>query len=221
MLPTYSQAYKEIRDELSNLAKKLLNIHKDALEAFKQKDVEKLGNIALICNSSFEQEANAIDNKIVVIFARYEPEANILRELLMCLKITTEIVRIGNRATAYARLMKEHIVSGFDFSSIDEYVIQLHTSAIKAVEYAINWDDDVDYEQQLLKTKTEESKTDDIYSILQKEIFSLLKTMNEITESSLKILNSVKKLERVADHASNIASLMQYAKHGGKISLYQ
>ncbi len=64
----------------------------------------------------------------------------------------------------------------------------------------------------------EESKNDDLYKIIEK---NLLKKTNEdihLSNEYQEIMAALRRLEKIADRALSIASLMHYAKIGGEIS---
>jgi phosphate transport system protein len=66
----------------------------------------------------------------------------------------------------------------------------------------------------------EESKSDDFFSLLEKEIMSLIIDSKELATEYVKVLGTLRKLERSCDRSVNIANLIIYAKKGGSIQQY-
>ncbi len=66
----------------------------------------------------------------------------------------------------------------------------------------------------------EESMNDDLFAVLEKEILNKIIDEKELSIDYVKILGSLRKLERSCDRSVNIANLMMYAEQGGEIKLF-
>lgn len=222
MLPRYEQQIKHIQEMLAKLISEVVEAHTTALDAYKVRDIEKFDTVKTILKT-IQQEANAIDNEIVKTFALFGPEAQELRLLITYLKMTNELIRIGEGAKKYARRMKAHCESDCNLDSISDIIIKLHKSSIAALQFiadCFNDHDSCDYEDLYRNVMVEESKCDDFHSILEKEILSRIIIEGELSIEYVQILSTLRKLERASDHAINIAKLMVYSKEGGSIQSY-
>ena len=220
MLQKYVDEFNGIRDDIKTLCADIINGYKMELQGFKKRDVTVLEESKKIFKT-IDAKANAIDNRIIKVFALFEPEAKLLRELVALLKTTNELSRIAASGRKYANNMRTHIEEEVDFQGIEEYLILIHEAAISALEFSARLDDDAEkYEEDYKKTMIQESKTDDLYSILEKEILNKMCQGEDMTLNYINILNIARKFERVADHAANIAKLYIYAKKGGTIEVY-
>lgn len=220
MLQKYVDEFNGIRDDIKLLCSNIIDGYKIELEGFKKRDVKVLEEAKKIFKS-VDSKANAIDNRIIKVFALFEPEAKLLRELVALLKTTNELSRIASSGRKYASNMRTHIEEDVDFKGIEEYLVMIHEAAIKALEFAARLDDDTEkYEEDYKKTMIQESKTDDLYSILEKEILAKMCQGEDMTLNYINILNIARKFERVADHAANIAKLYIFAKKGGNIEVF-
>lgn len=222
MLPRYESKINEIQKMLSHIISEILEAHTKALEAFEKRTPAEFDKIKGILKT-VQQEANAVDNEIVKTFALFGPEAQELRLLIAYLKMTNELVRIADGARKYARRMKEHCESECSLEYLNEIVIKLHTSSIAAIRYiaeCFNDHDACDYSDLYRSVMVEESKCDDLHSILEKEILSRIIIEGELSIEYVKVLGTLRKLERASDHAINIAKLMLYSKEGGEIQSY-
>ncbi len=220
--PKYESHLKDISSSLTEIATVIFDAHTLAYEGFQNKNIESLSSVKNILKG-IESEANRIDNEIIKVFALFDPGAADLRRLISFLKITNELVRIAENARSYAKNIKEAINTDMKLDVYDEYVLQLHKSAISSIKYALTSLDscDLEYEDFYIRAKIEESKTDDLCSLLEKEIISRAKESGELSFSFVKILNTFRKLEKSADHAVNITNLMIFAKRGGKIKCHK
>ncbi len=222
MLPRYEQQISHIQEMLAKLISEVVEAHNTALDAYRVRDIEKFDTVKRILKT-IQQEANAIDNKIVKTFALFGPEAQELRLLISYLKMTNELIRIGEGAKKYAKRMKAHCESECNLESISEIIIKLHSSSISALQFiadCFNNHDECDYSDLYRSVMVEESKCDDLFSILEKDILSRIIIEGELSIEYVKILSTLRKLERASDHAINIAKLMLYSKEGGYIQSY-
>jgi len=222
MLPRYENKINEIQGMLAQLIREVLEAHTKALDAYKSKNTEDFDLVKGILKS-IQKEANSIDNEIVKTFALFGPEAQELRLLIAYLKMTNELIRIGEGAKKYAKRMKAHCESDCNLDSIDDAIIKLHTSSINALNHiskCFTNHDVCDYTDLYRSVMVEESKCDDLHSILEKEILSRIIIEGELSIEYVKVLSTLRKLERASDHAINIAKLMVYSKEGGEIQSY-
>ena len=222
MSTKYDNKINEVRGLISILLSNIVEANKISLDTFSSKDqnaykrvVEKLNNI--------ESQGDIIDNEIIKTFALFGPEATELRTLVAYLKMTNEIVRIGEGVRKYSNRMRQHCQSDCNLEPLSATIIQLHKSTVKALEYILECFEDLDgckTEEYYRKIMIEESKNDDIFSILEKEIMTLIIDEKELSIEYVKVLGTLRKLERSCDRSVNIANLMLYAKVGGEISVY-
>ncbi len=222
MLPRYESKINEIQGMLAQLISEVVEAHTQALNAYKEQDIDAFDKVKTTLKS-IQKEANAIDNEIVKTFALFGPEAQELRLLIAYLKMTNELVRIGEGAKKYAKRMKEHCQGECNLTSLNDVIIKLHSSSITALKFiaeCFNDHDACDYEELYRSVMVEESKCDDLHSILEKDILSRIIIEGELSIEYVKVLGTLRKLERASDHAINIAKLMLYSKEGGEIQSY-
>ncbi len=222
MLPRYENKITNIQEMLGQLISEVIEAHTKALDAYKERNLEEFDKVRTILKT-IQQEANSIDNEIVKTFALFGPEAQELRLLISYLKMTNELVRIGEGAKKYARRMKGHCQSDCQLTDLDDIIIKLHKSSINALQFiAVCFEDheNCDYGDIYRSVMVEESKGDDLHSILEKEILSRIIIEGDLSIEYVRVLGTIRKLERASDHAINIAKLMLYSKEGGEIQSY-
>lgn len=222
MLPRYENKINEIQGMLGQLISEVIEAHSQALNAYKNQNSDEF-DVVKTTLKGIQKEANAIDNEIVKTFALFGPEAQELRLLISYLKMTNELVRIGEGAKKYAKRMKEHCQGECNLKSLDDIIIKLHSSSITALQLisdCFSNHDECDYTDLYRSVMVEESKCDDLHSILEKDILSRIIVEGELSIEYVKVLSTLRKLERASDHAINIAKLMLYSKEGGEIQSY-
>ncbi|MCK9454867.1 PhoU domain-containing protein [Sulfurimonas sp.] len=222
MLSKYDEKIKSIREKISNLLMDITTADELSLEAFKLSDKVKFKEVERSL-SKIGLKGDDIDNEIIKTFALFGPEAKELRFLVAYLKMTNEIVRTGEGVKKYARRMSQHINNDFNIEPLKPTILLLHKSSVNALKYILecfNEYENCNYEHTYTKVLVEESMNDDLFSVLEKEILNKIIDEKELSIDYVKILGSLRKLERSCDRSVNIANLMLYAEQGGEIKLF-
>ncbi len=222
MLPRYENQINELQQMISQLLDRIVKASEITLEAYSNQQSDKFMD-AVSQLKGIEQDANAIDNEIIKTFALFGPEANELRMLVSYLKMTNEIIRIGEGVKKYARRMKEHTESECDLSPLDATIIQLHKSTLTALRYiaeCFNQMGECEIDDFYRKVMVEESKNDDLFGIIEKDILAQIINASELSSEYVRVLGTLRKLERSCDRSVNIANLMLYAQKGGEMHVY-
>lgn len=222
MSTKYDNKIDEIREKIRSLLQTITVSNELSLEAYKTNDEEKYKDV----KSNLDKvgaKGDEIDNEIIKTFALFGPEAKELRFLVAYLKMINEIVLIGEGVKKYSMRMKQHAQGDCDLSPLMPSIILLHKSSINALKYILecfNQNDNCNFEDNYRKVLVEESMNDDLFSVLEKDILNQIIGEKELSTEYVKVLGTLRKLERSCDRSVNIANLMMYAKEGGKISVY-
>ncbi|MEF3192426.1 MAG: hypothetical protein K6347_07810 [Campylobacterales bacterium] len=216
MLPKYEQKLREIRNDISTMAEFVLESFKNSYDGVRGHDLTMIDNAKKGQLGNLGYLANSIDNNIIVTFALYTPEAGELRELIALLKATNEMVRMGDAARNYATGMHQILSSNVNITPFQPFILELHSIALRSIELLIKGLADFNHEiyRAIL---VEEDKSDEILAILNKEIIATVCEDKSLVELYIKILNTVKRLERATDRVASIAKLILYAKEGGRL----
>ena len=222
MLQKYEERLIDIKRMLQELGVEVMMASERALGGIENLDVSRFESARAILKN-IENIANTIDNEIVVTLALFGPEARDLRKMVAYLKITNEMVKIAENVRSFSKRMSGHLQSDISFNSLHEYSVHLCKSATKAVTLAISTIDIVEketLEDIYRKVKVEESKSDDLYSILEKNILTDIAKVIDQSADYIQILSTMRKLERMADRSVNIVQLMIFARVGGEMKTY-
>jgi len=216
MLPNFEHKLAEIRNDVNSMIDIISESFKLTFEAIERGDKPSVTSAARLTHLSYI--ANSIDNNVVVALALHAPEATELRELIALLKTTNSLMRVASSLKNYQKRMIMVIESGLDITFIKSSINELHKIILSSLNLLLSLlkNFNLDTYRDIL---VEEEKSDEITSIIQKEILSIVCKDSNLTLEYLKFLNSVKKLERAVDNIQNIAQLILYAKHGGKLEL--
>ncbi len=219
MLKTYETKLKNIEEEVLKVATDVIESLEECLKALKEENINDLKNIE-ISEKKLQVKSNEIDNLIVSTLALYSPEARDLRQLVSFLKITNELVRTGSNAKDFAKKFKKSYSDDLNTKMILEYAIPLLKSALLSLQTAISIVDEIDanhIEEKYHRVIVEESKTDDLYLMIEKNILKLISTNLDLSKEYFDMLSALRRLEKIADRAVSIAKLLQFAQVGGDI----
>lgn len=220
MITKYDEKIIMIKATISKLLNDITKADELSLEAFKEKNEDKFREVDLLLNN-LNAKGDMIDNEIIKTFALYGPEAKELRFLVSYLKMTNEIVRIGEGVKKYAKKIASHLSDHCKIEPFESSIILLHKSSINALRYILECferDDECAFEDTYRKVVVEESMNDDLFSVLEKEILNKLIDEKEFSIEYVKLLSTLRKLERACDRSVNIANLLLYAHQGGEIN---
>jgi len=222
MLQKYEERLVEIKKMLLELGAEVTMASEKALSGMETLDVSRFESSKAMLKN-VESQANAIDNEIVVTLALFGPEARDLRKMVAYLKITNEVVKIAENVRSFSKRMAAHVQGDSLLAPLHEYATHLCKTSIKAVTLAISTIDVADketLEDVYRRVKVEESKTDDLYSILEKNVLTDIAKLIDQSADFIQILSTMRKLERMADRSVNIVQLMIFARVGGEMRTY-
>lgn len=223
MLPTEKEKLNTILNEVIKLGMTTLTMNQFILESLESCDSCTLNEIEKITKKERYTSIDKIDNLIINVFALYTPEARDLRELVAFLKITNEFDRIANSANSFIRDFPNALSDEIDKDFILEYAIPLQKSSVNALTHALKLfelDDKESVNEHYKLVVIEESKNDDLYKIIEKSLLKKINNELHLSKEYQDIMEALRRLEKIADRALNIANLMHYAKVGGEISKF-
>lgn len=219
MLKTYEIRLKNIKEDVLRVGMEVIESLEICLKALKEENIDDLKNIE-ITEKKLQIKSNEIDNTILSTLALYSPEAKDLRQLVAFLKITNELVRTGSNAKDFAKKFKKSYSDDLNTNMILEYSILLLKSALLSLQTSISIIDEVDakyVEEKYHRVIVEESKTDDLYLMIEKNILKLISQNLDLSKEYFDMLSALRRLEKIADRALSIAKLLQFAQVGGDI----
>ncbi|HEY4611947.1 MAG TPA: phosphate signaling complex protein PhoU [Bacteroidota bacterium] len=161
-----------------------------------------LAQIVMDRDKKVDEFDNEIDKQCMRIFALTQPVAMDLRLLMAALKINNELERIGDIAVNLAERVKP-LLENADFvknTSISLMAMGARGMVKDAIDSFVN--NDPRLAKQVLES-------DDHIDNLDREIFDMMvgkmKESPKLIESAAHVLIISRHIERLADHATNIA----------------
>lgn len=221
MLPQYHDARHEVRDTVISMVENLAKTNQMALEAMQNNSVGALEEARKELKE-MSDIIEKIDNDIVLIFAKFTPGAKDLREMVSYLKVTSALNRIRTNVNSYLKNMQSVLIE--DNREMEEFIhdsLRINQCTIKAFEYIIEmlktFDDDDKIKKLASKITVEFSKTEDIYSILEKDMVQKMSDADSNAEEYFNLLKYFRKNMKIIDRLENIAQRIIFARMGGKL----
>ena len=221
MLGNYKEVMEKSQKRVTALAQDVLGAFALTIEAFEQKDPAPATEARNMLKDAHERN-NKIDNEIIKTLALFSPEAKDLRIVIAWLKIAGELSRIADYVRSFAKKVKMQIGGELNMSALQNDMHSFLESTKKSLEAAvasIEADSEEALEHLYRKVNVEESKCDDIISILEKNILQQICVNPEEAGEMVEFLKGMRKLERISDRSVNIVKLAYFAQKGGKLKL--
>jgi phosphate transport system protein len=154
-----------------------------------------------------------IDRELSSIIAKRQPTAKDLRLLMAIAKATANLERAGDEANKIARLVKS-IISAGGFRSLPSTELRLTTELASALlRKSLDAFARLDTATALAILKEDDLIDKEFDGFVRKLITYMMEDPRTIS-SSLDLLFVAKALERIGDHAKNIAELIIYIVKG-------
>jgi phosphate transport system protein len=221
MLPGYQEARLSVRADVLSALEGLATANKEGLEALQATDAVKLEE-ARSRLKDISHETEKIDNDIVLIFAKYTPEARDLRELVSYLKITSALNRIRGNINNYLKNMQSMLLEKNEkMIQLIQDSLRINHCTLNAFDYTIEmlqtFDDNDQIKALAAKIDVEYSKTDDIYTLLEKDIIQQIGSSDGLAEEYFNLLKYIRKNLKIIDRLDSISQRVIFARMGGKL----
>ena len=166
-----------------------------------------------------EENVNAmeieIDRDLSTIIARRQPTARDLRLLIAISKTIANLERVGDEAARIARTVQRLINSGVSSRMrlpVTDLVFESEL-AIKQLRKALDAFARLDVEQALEVLKQDDQIDQEFEGLMRKLITFMMEDPRTIS-SSIDLVFVAKAIERVGDHAKNLAEVIIYVVKG-------
>lgn len=184
-----------------------------AIRALVERDDQKADQVEEE-DSKIDELEMQVDELVVTYMATHGPMATDCRLMLAASKISSDLERIGDQATTIARrardLNKEPLLKPLiDIPKMAELAQQMLRDGITAFIEA-----DADFAQQII---ARDKSVDDMNRQTARELTTYMMEDPRSITRALHLMTISKALERVADHAANIAEDVYFLYRGEDI----
>ncbi|MCK7497855.1 MAG: phosphate signaling complex protein PhoU [Comamonadaceae bacterium] len=155
-----------------------------------------------------------IDEKCLQVLALRQPAARDLRFLTLALKIVTDLERIGDQCRNIAKRAKELNEEPplKPYIDLPRMAVAAATMVREALDAFVNGDAEL-----ALKVCKDDAFVDGLNDQIQRELLAFMMTDPTTISRAIKVNYVAKCLERVADHATNVAEMVIFMVKGKDI----
>jgi phosphate transport system protein len=153
-----------------------------------------------------------IEQECVRILARYGPTASDLRRVITAMRVSSELERMADLAEHIANRVKKRVATA-ETAPLPGSLDALATASLALVDESLAalTHDDAELAQAVIR---EDRGVDRLRRTVLKELKDAIRQEPHRVTTWLRLINTARNLERVADHAANIAETVVYLKEG-------
>jgi phosphate transport system protein len=209
----YDAELAEIRERLLEMGGKVEVMINDSLKALVERDTP-LADRVIVFDHEINRLEMEIDEKCLQVLALRQPAARDLRFLTLALKIVTDLERIGDQCRNIGKRVRElneepPLKPYIDLPRMAGWAAVMVKEALDAF---VRGDDVL-----ALKVCRDDSFVDDLNDQIQRELLTFMIADGTTISRALKITFIAKCLERIADHATNVAEMVIFMVKGKDI----
>ncbi|RTZ67305.1 MAG: phosphate transport system regulatory protein PhoU [Aquificaceae bacterium] len=209
---------RRLEKELGEL-KKLLHEMSDTVENSISKVIEalftqngKLAEEVIQLDDKIDGYEVEIERKCVRIIALYHPEASDLRLVMGAYKVVSDYERIGDEAENIAYRILELLKEGFKIKPLQLRYMAETVKDMVDMATAAFFDGDVELAKKVIE---KDDVVDELYHSVERELITyVLEDPQEYLREIFPLLFIARHLERMGDHAENIAEFTFYTSEG-------
>lgn len=188
---------------------------RQAIAALSQFSLEAAERVEFLENRVNQMEVE-IDHELITIIARRQPTARDLRLLMAFSKATNNLERMGDEASRMARMVRSIIESGAARSLPSSDLRVAADLASGLLRKALDAFARLDTRAALAILKEDDLIDQEFDGFVRKLITYMMEDPRTIS-ASLDLLFLAKAIERIGDHAKNVAELIIYIVKGADV----
>ena len=203
-----------LNNELINMGSMCETAINKAVLALKEHNREVAQEI-YASDSLVDKKEREIESLCLSLILHQQPIARDLRNISAALKMITDMERIADQAADIAEItLTLDFEHANDFTIIDA-MCNVATEMVKrSIDAYVKHDENIAEEVYNM-----DDEVDDYFIKVKDKLLARIKAHDESDETALDLLMIAKYLERIGDHACNIAGWVKFAitgKHGSK-----
>jgi phosphate transport system protein len=198
----FHQQLAELKDKLLAMAALAQQAVESAVEAYLQRD-KGLCKFVKQNERAIDTAQRELDEMAYELLAKQQPMAIDLRFILSVIKINGDLERVGDQAMSITRRTKEMLTSEevelpVDFAAMGEFAGHMIRTSLQAL-----LEGDARLAEQVREMDDE---IDRMNRRAHSDLLKLIEEKPKYTQQAMHGILVAKNLERIADHASNIAT---------------
>lgn len=197
----YNKQLSELEKMMCDMGQMIETAIEDAMTALLEKDQEKAKEI-IQNDEKVDHQQKKIEDLCMQLLLSQQPVATDLRQISSAIKMVTDMERIGDHAADISEITLQLTQSGYphDLTEVKKMAKETTNMLKDSLDAYIEKN-----AQKAVKVIHQDDVVDDYFSRIKKEIIRQINESSEGGEQEADLLMIIKYLERIGDHATNIA----------------
>ena len=210
MRTTYLSELKELKADILQMGSYIEEAIKNTMQALEKDDLIMAQEV-INKDCIIDDAERTIESLCLKLFLTQQPVAADMRMISAALKMITDMERIGDFAADIAEIITKGGRSGTAYNipfvgRMGEAVIRMVDSAVLAFTNS-----DLELAKKVCKSDDE---VDELFNGAKNALFECIRKDEQFAERALDLMLVSKYLERIGDHATNIAEWVIYSITG-------
>lgn len=210
IVKSYDQDLAQLRSMLSSMGGLAEEQLANAIDALVKRDT-RLADTVIQNDEKIDTIETQVEEKAILTIAKRQPMARDLRNVIVSIRIAADIERIGDlakniakRTHAISETIPRRLLTGL------ERMGQLSQTQLKLVLDAFAANDAV----KAMEVWSHDEDIDAHYNSIFRELLTYMMEDPRMISACTHLLFATKNIERIGDHATNIAENVYYLVHG-------
>lgn len=210
MRSKFDEQLELLNQELIEMGALIENAITSAVKALVEKDVVQARQ-AIEFDREVDEKEKTIESLCLKLLLQQQPVAKDLRFISAALKMITDMERIGDQATDISEITL--LLSNTPYIKKLEHIPEMSNATIKMVNDSI--DAFVKRDLALARSVIEyDDVVDDYFDTIKEELISMIRKNPDNSGQAIDLMMIAKYLERIGDHATNIAEWVEFSITG-------
>jgi phosphate transport system protein len=205
------QKLNELKERLFVMAGTAEGMVADSIRSLVERDPALAKKVVEVDEDRVNHLENEIEDAAINLMALYQPEASNLRTIAMIIKINSDLERLGDHAVNIAEaaqylITRPPVKPLIDLPRMSEFAITMLKDSLDSFTRA---DADLAY-----NVCGRDSVVDSLKDQITRELVTHMTSDATTIDRAMKLMMVALNLERIADHATNIAEDVIYIVKG-------
>ncbi len=206
----FEEQLSELQEDLLRLGRFVQDAHGKAMDSLVRQDLPLAKQV--INDDDFADDITfGIQARATQLLALQQPMARDLRFVAASIKIATDLERVGDHASDIGKVTRSLAGQSYPRPPVD--LPQLSAMALKMVGNSLQAFVQHDI-KSAVQVARDDDAVDDLCDQIQRQMMDVMRSDATRVEQATRLLLVARALERVADHATNIAEQVYYVETG-------
>ena len=211
----FDEHLQQLKQDVLEMSRRSQTAVQQAMEALKSQN-EELANEVIAGDEAIDELEHFINDRAIILIAKQAPVASDLRKIMVAIKVSSDVERIGDQAVNIAKStlhigQEKHIKPIVDIPNMMNMALAMVDDGVRSFQ-----NEDVKLARLVAKR---DDAVDEMYGKLVQELIGYIpkhpEHMNQITQLAF----VCRYIERVADHVTNISENVIYLVTGNRYDL--